>query len=360
MAARVGGMAEGIYSCHPRQMITKKPLHVNDEEVFDGMSRDERPLSQPTTMSYTVQRIRLAEICRSIVDRSPLAMAHTSGLSHDAVIDIDTELQTLINDVPAFYSMSESALMETYGLIQSQAEKIVFQGRTTYTLLYLQRCKLHLPYFARSFEDPAYSSSREICIMHARLIIQSNLWQENLDIDAATRVKFIELLIGVFVACTVLLMDLSVNPSSPQYERQRGEVHKAFRVIEEAKNESETTAKLVDSLVHILRKYNAPPPNSVLEQQQSDANPRKLMDLSIPEAPRYSEDGEIAFPRASHGQSGVSDGIGLGMAAEGPLNQVGDDLSSYWNEFTQNFEQGIDVNSFDWDNIFLELDSSSI
>ena len=211
MAARVGGMTEGIYSCHPRQMITKKPLNINDDDVFDGMSRDERPLSQPTTMSYTMQSIRLAEISRSIVDRSPLAMAHTSGLSHDAVMDIDTELQTLINDVPAFYSMSESEIMENYGLPQPKAENIAFQGKITYFLLYSQRCKLHLPYFARGYEDPAYYSSREICIKYGRLIIQSELWLKNSDIETATRFKFTGLLIGAFLACIVLLMQLCVN-----------------------------------------------------------------------------------------------------------------------------------------------------
>jgi hypothetical protein len=359
-------MTEGIYSCHPRQMITKKPLNINDEEVFDGMSCDGRPLSQPTTMSYTIQSIRLAEISRSIIDRSPLAMAHTGGLSHDAVMDIDTELQTLINDVPAFYSMSEFALVETHGLTQTQAENIVFKGRITYLLLYLHRCKLHLPYFTRSFEDPAYYSSREICIKYARLIIQSELWEENLGIDSAIRFKFTALLIGVFLACIVLLMDLCVNPLSPQYEKQREEVYKAFKIIEEAKNESETTGKFVDSLVHILRKYNVSPLKSVPNQQQqpaaggAGAGGEEQMALDIPEAPGYNEYGEIAFPRASHDQFGVSDVLGLDMAAEGPLNEGGDDFSSYWNDFTQSFEQGVDRNSFDWDSIFLELDSSFI
>ncbi|KAF2092866.1 hypothetical protein NA57DRAFT_69468 [Rhizodiscina lignyota] len=345
-------------------------LHRIDHPSNAGMANTARAEIGRRIWWYLIS---LAEISRSIVDRSPLVMAHSGGLSHDAVMDIDTELQTLINDVPAFYSMSESALMETYGLTQTEAENIIFQGKTTYFLLYSQRCKIHLPYFARGVEDPAYYSSREICIKHARLIIQSELWQENSDIDTATRFKFTGLLIGVFLACIVLLMDLCVNPLSPQYEKQREEVYKAFKIIEEAKKKSETTAKFVDSLVHILRKYNVPPLKSVPKQQlqstayrgsgggseqQSQAIPCKEMVLDISETPGYNECGERAFPRASHGQCGVSDGLGHFMAADGPPNESGDDLSSFWNDFTQNFEQGIDVNSFDWDNIFLSLDSS--
>ncbi|KUJ06325.1 uncharacterized protein LY89DRAFT_726634 [Mollisia scopiformis] len=354
MAARVGGMAEGIYSCHPRQMITKKPLNINDDEVFDGMSRDERPLSQPTAMSYTMQRIRLAEISRSIVERSPLAMAHTDGLSHDAVMDIDTELQTLINDVPEFYSMSKSALMQTYRLTQSQAEKVVFQGLTTYFLLYTQRCKLHFPFFAHSFENPAYYPSRDICIKYAHLIIQSKLWLENSDIDCATGFKFAGLLIGVFLACIVLLMDICTNPLSPQNEQQREEVYKSFQIIQEAQNESQTTAKIVGSLVHILQKYNQQPLDSTHQQPRAPAQTDMALDVS--QAPGYSECGAIVPPMSSY--IGVTDS--LNIAEDGPPNEGGDDLSSYWNNFTQSFEQGIDVNSFDWDNIFLELDSSFI
>jgi hypothetical protein len=70
-------MTEGTYSCHLRRMITKKPLNINNHEIFDGMSHDERPLSQPTSMSFSMQKFRLAEISRKTVDRSPLAIAAT-------------------------------------------------------------------------------------------------------------------------------------------------------------------------------------------------------------------------------------------------------------------------------------------
>lgn len=119
-------------------MTTEKLLKINHEELLDGMSRHERPLSLPTSMPYTLQRIRLAELSCNIFDQSPLMMAHTGGLSHDAVMDIDTELQTLINDVPGFYSMTPSMLVETYGFTQTRAADISFQGKIVYFLLYSQ------------------------------------------------------------------------------------------------------------------------------------------------------------------------------------------------------------------------------
>ena len=46
-------------------MVVKKPLNINDEELSDGMSRIEQPLSLPTAMSYSLQKIRVAEMYSS-------------------------------------------------------------------------------------------------------------------------------------------------------------------------------------------------------------------------------------------------------------------------------------------------------
>jgi hypothetical protein len=73
-------------------MITRKPRHVNDEDMFL-----EQPLSVPTTMSYPLHRIKISEICRNLVDRNPLASAHLGGPSCGDVMDIDTDFQILLN-----------------------------------------------------------------------------------------------------------------------------------------------------------------------------------------------------------------------------------------------------------------------
>ncbi|CAH0044340.1 unnamed protein product [Clonostachys solani] len=375
MAARVGGVSEGIYSCHPRQMITKKPLNINDEEVLDGMSRHERPLSLPTSMSYTLQRIRLAEISRNIVDRSPLMMAHTGGLSHDAVMDIDTELQTLINEVPGFYSMTPHMLMETYGLTQTRAADIVFQGKVVYFLLYSQRCKIHLPYFIRSSEDSAYYSSREICLKHARLLIRSDIWSEDADIDNVIQNKLTELLVGVFLACAVLLMDVFVSPLSPQHQEQREEIFRSFKIMDIAKRGSETTAKFVDSLIHILRKNQTSASDRVSGEQQEplaysgrkgERDPQTFpyeettFDNTVP--PGYDVYDNFRFLETTEDPFSVNNGPNPTIGSGEHLDLTREDISSYWTNFTHDFEEGVEIDgkSFDWDSIFMELDSSFI
>jgi hypothetical protein len=365
LAARFTTRTEGVYSCHPRQMITKKPLNVNDEDVFDGMNRTEQPLSQPTVMSYSLLRIRLGEISRNIVDRTPLIMAHLGGPSRDDIIDIDTDIQTLINDIPPFFNMSRQKLLETYDLTPTQAVNILFQGYTFSFLLHAQRCKLHLPYFIRGCVDTAYSSSREICVKSARLIVQSESNLADSGLRNTTRFKFCGLLAGLFMASIVLIMDLCVNKSSVQYAIQRTEAAEAFRILEEAKKESGTAAKFVDSLMHILRKHKVPAPKSTLPPRtQGDKRTERVSTIpdgtirgNIPARQAHDTSLENPLEEASSNVVVVSNDSCVNL-----IDDLSDemDLSTCFDELTHSFEQGTDFPDFDWNNIFTDLHSSFI
>jgi hypothetical protein len=49
------------------------------------MSQDQKPLSWPTVMSYLLQRIRIAEIMRSLTDRNALTMSYAGDLSYNVI-----------------------------------------------------------------------------------------------------------------------------------------------------------------------------------------------------------------------------------------------------------------------------------
>jgi len=356
--SRFRGTASGVYQCNPRHMLTRKPLNLNDEDLVDGMILTEKPLSQPTTMSYSLQRIRLAEISRQLVDRTPLVMAN--GPSHDVVMDIDTELQSLINNTPQFFLMSAAELAATYQLDLSRAADIAHQGYMFFGLLYSQRCALHFPYFSRGFVDSTYASSRQICLQSARKVIQLEAQLGTSGLTTTIRYKFLGLLVSIFMASIVVLMDLCQNKSSAQQEKQRKELAEAIRIIEEARHESETAAKFLDSLLHVLRKHKLLPP-----KRTGDQLPKPgigIDKLSMESAgmienaiPTQSFDASIAVPMGSSGIFDVNGSGDTGMTDDPFAN--GEDLSSYFNELAQTFEQGVD---FDWNDIFSGLDPSSL
>ena len=365
MSARLGVGAPGVYQCHLRQMMVKKPLNINDEELSDGMSRIEQPLSQPTAMSYSLQRIRLAEISRNIVDRTPV-LAHASGPSLQVVMDIDTELQLLLNDIPPFFSMSKGDLSEIYHLDTSEAAKIAHHGYIFHSCVHAQRCKLHFPYFSRGFGDPAFACSRDLCLQSARLVIRTQSRLESSGLCIATRFKFLGLLLGVFMASIVLLMDLCHNKSSPQQEERRGEIAGAFQTLEEARHESETAAKFLESLMHVLRKHKVCPPQHTGAQPLQPGVGFMQLPTAAGEAAvgnaskiqRYDEPAMLSTPTASSSVLGSNEAGSMNMSADGFAN--GEEFPSYFNDFAQEFGQGVDVDSIDWNNIFSGLDSSFI
>ena len=360
MAGRVGG----IYQCHLRQMMVRKPLNINDEEVIDSMSRIEQPLSQPTSMSYSLQRIRLSEISRSIVDRTPIIMAYAGGPSLDVVMDIDTELQLLINDIPPFFSMSVADLTEIYQLDSSQAAKIAHQGYMFHSLVYTQRCQLHFPYYSRGLVDPACAPSRDICLQSARSVIRNESQLEKSGLCTATRFKSLGLLLGVFMASIVVFMNLCHDKSSAQQEEQRGEIADAFRILEEGRHESETAAKFLDSLMHVLRKHKVSPPKQTGAQPLIPRVGDEQLPTAVGEAvacngsttQRYGESAMLSISMASSSVLGSNETSGINVA--GDVLPNGDDFPSYFNDFAQSFEQGFDVSTIDWNEIYSELDTS--
>lgn len=342
-------------------MMVKKPLNINDEELVDGMSRTEQPLSQPTAMSYSLQRLRLSEISRRIVDRTPLVTGQTFGPSHDVVMDIDTELQLLTNDIPPFFSMSKAGLTEIYQLDSSQAVKIAHQGYIYHSLLYAQRCKLHFPYFTRGYVDCAYASSRDICLQSARLIIRTESQLETSGLCIATRFKLLGLLVSVFMASIIVLMDLCHNKSSSQQEERRGEVVDAFRILEEARHESETAARFLDALMHVLRKHKVSPPKHSGEQSLKprigyEQLPTAAAASNTSTTQSYAEPAMASTLRDPPRVLGSNETSSIDMAGDSFANA--EEFPSYFDEFAQSFEQGIDAGSIDWNNFLSGFDSS--
>lgn len=308
-------------------MMVNKPKNLNDEEVVDGMSETERPLSLPTAMSYSLCRIRLAEISRRLADRTPLTSGHSGGPNHDVVLDIDTELQMLLNDTPAFFSMSLQELMATHQLSYSRAIIISQQGRMVRSFIHARRCELHFPFYSRGFDDPVYASSRDVCVQSARLLIQGQ--------PIRAPYRFLGLLVGVFMASIVLVVDLCHGKSPSHKVLNQEAVAKACGILDEARHESATAAKFLDSLMQLLRKHKISPPRQpLIETPRSNTgseNVQLILDLAI-----------------NNTTSTITPDVELPISG---------DLTTYFDDMAQSFEQG---GGFDWDNMLSDLGSAFV
>ncbi|KAL3963749.1 hypothetical protein ACCO45_000753 [Purpureocillium lilacinum] len=56
---------EGTYTVLPSHMVVRKPRNANDQDIVEGREVIDRPIEEPTCVSYLLQRIRLAECLKS-------------------------------------------------------------------------------------------------------------------------------------------------------------------------------------------------------------------------------------------------------------------------------------------------------
>jgi hypothetical protein len=341
-------------------MITKKPLNVDDDDLIDGLTIVEKPLSYPTEMAFFLQRCRLGEVSRHIVDRTSLIMARTAEPNREDIMDVDTEVQMLMNDLPVFFTMSEEDLVATYGLSQRRAAGICQQGHNARFLLHVQRCKLHLPYFTRGFSNMTYAPSKEICLSSARLIIQSELDIENT--SPRNHYKFCSLVLGIYMSSIVLLMDFCINRNSPYRDRQRKDVAEAFRLLLEGKKESEAASHFVDSLMQILKKHNlAPFKVASTQSTQKDGPTRHQLHTPPADGIIMGNSNAPICPNSLASQS-PSHHLDMNNCTNMTVDWTDGnlDLTSYLNVLDQSFEIGIEAGNINWENIFSDLGSTII
>jgi hypothetical protein len=342
-------------------MMTRKPLNINDSELFDGMSRDERPQSEPTAMSYFMHRTKLAEISRSMVDRTVLSISNSGEPSYNDIMDCDTELQILENDIPQFWTMSTIQLIERYNMTIEQADRIRYQSHSVYFFIYTARLKWHLPYFTRALTNPVYSASRQICVSYASKIIKLQTSTEHKNFRQVTCYYFTFLILGVFMSSVVLLMDLCGNRSSPNYDKQREEVVEAFRLLEDSKEESEIAAQFVSTLMNILQKHKVGPPMPSHQSTSQPISPALAEHYQTTSASGIIGDQLCIATQCSLGVTSSKALIDTASTMDFSTTETwSGDLASCFGEFTQSFKNGGgDVGSLDWNDFFSDLNFPS-
>lgn len=250
LAARYGGSGENVYQSNPLHMNVNKPLNINDVDLSTDEAQQSRPLSQQTDMSYFLQRIRLSEISRSIVDQ-----INSDPFNRRAnIMTMDGQLVEMMNEVPAFLLLN--SYQDTIGCTNSNHSFV--QAYFLNTLLHTQRCKLHLATLTcTSTMDPTYTSSHAACLQSARqlLHIETTLLRSQ-NPFARRPQRPPASLYSIFVATITLLMDVCLNkPSEIPAVLQAGDLVEGLQMIADAREDSLAAAKLYESLMQIIGRY---------------------------------------------------------------------------------------------------------
>ncbi|KAG9189634.1 hypothetical protein G6011_06502 [Alternaria panax] len=123
-----------IWRAWQRRVPVKSAAHEREQATEHRRRRlihqQSQPLSQQTDMSYFLQRIRLAEIPRNIVDR--IGSDPSNRRTH--IMAMDYELVEMMNEIPKFLQLD--SYQNTIGCTKSS--QIYIQAYFLNTLLHTQ------------------------------------------------------------------------------------------------------------------------------------------------------------------------------------------------------------------------------
>lgn len=251
-----GGPQEGTYLIHPAHMHVRYPQIVSGDLTAQGDQSDGSE-STPTTMSYFLQRIRLSEICRTIVDSIPRFLDDIDMVDYDKIIALDDQFEDLTKSFPVFFHLDEESRLRSRGT-DHRFPHIATQRYLIHLGVLNRRCKLHQPYLIRGFVEPKYAFSRDVCLRSARNALEVNRVLEKTKSDlGCAPARFGTVMHHVFMATVVLVMDLCFNKIEGQEEQRQAEVMGACRMLQEAKQDTVLSKMFLDPLMDILQKHRA-------------------------------------------------------------------------------------------------------
>lgn len=326
------GPQEGNYALSPSHMVVRKPRNANDEDLILQISHAEQPLNQPTSMSYSLQRIRLAEIFRGFNDKVHSSIDASDTTRYRNILDVDAELDRFATEIPEFLQLQDSGNMHDTRFNNDRTSTLMITQRyMLHSVFNGQRCKLHLPYLVRGFTDRTYAYSREICLKVARLIIHVERQVGKEDISfVLTRLRFAGTLYSVYMACIVLVMNVCCNKGTELERLCHQEIVDACGILDSAQAESMIASKLLSSLVQVLCKHQIVIPGLKMStqtmQHQNENDPSR-------DVPVYVVSRSVEY------ENGVSTMGAL------PPNQVP----------PNDIEIGLDLDSIDWTLLFQDL-----
>ena len=361
LAARYGGPCEGVYQTHPRHMTVNRPLNINDIDIGPNGISAESPATEPTDMSYFLERLRLAEISRSIVDHSLMSATSLGRPNYyTQVMAMDFELDQLIKNMPTFFQLTNYEHVSD----PSRARSIFTQAYMLNSLMHTQRCKLHITYLtSESKDNPAYAASRDICLRSAQQItrIETQLLRSRQPF-VRVRLRLTAILYSIFMASIILLMDVCVHrPASLQRELFNGDVAEALKILKDARSHSLAAAKLFESLMQIVAKHCAQHPQLPMTQTPSVSSP--LVGLShgtsasslifnSMHSPFRHDSLSLSGNTANFNPSSVCDDLQRGNTCEPAV--VANALP------TQGMEDVVNMDNIDWGDFFSDMLSSSL
>ncbi|KAI8724310.1 hypothetical protein NCS52_00288800 [Fusarium sp. LHS14.1] len=170
LIASVPGPQEGIYSFHTKHMCVRYPANLDDEDIRpDGLYSEGLPADQLTQMSYFLQRLKFAELCRDVMDGLPSGEA---SLPYDQVLRMSSRYTDFMDRLPWFFCADEKSTAQT-AVLASRRPYLLPQKSVLLYGIYSRIGRLHRPFLLRGTDEKeSLSVSHSLAIQCAERIIE--------------------------------------------------------------------------------------------------------------------------------------------------------------------------------------------
>ncbi|KAF4334981.1 hypothetical protein FBEOM_11178 [Fusarium beomiforme] len=302
-SAKAEGTSGLPYLIQPKLISTNLPKHINDDDLSSPECK-EKPLSEPTSMSYYLQRLKVAEVIRCISDQTP---RDPSEASCELILSLDAKLEALLCELPDFFKIELAESKETRHIDQAY-HYIPMQRLLVNLVINLFRCGLHLPYLPGRANKTLHAFSRQASLKAARVVLSTHRGMGVTDMShSADFMKIQGTIFHMFVGALVFTTDICCNQARGQDgETQYSELISVLKQLDNTKGHSQMAAKLLDVLTELLIKYGIWSPSTTISTYNENET---LLNAGL----MGDDDLDIPFPFDELWETYIEHPLGLDM-----------------------------------------------
>ena len=167
-----GGPLDGTYTVHPRQMNVELPRNLNDDDLSFGSEALASPSHIATQASSFLQAIRLAEICRAVIDAQNFDDDVADTAYNERVLALDKLFENAIADFPPPLALNAP-------IPEGAPRFLCLQRASIHLGFHSRRARLHRPFLLHKDSNgqhgTRYPVSREICVRSARTVLDVSM-----------------------------------------------------------------------------------------------------------------------------------------------------------------------------------------
>ncbi|KJK63877.1 Zn2-Cys6 binuclear cluster domain protein [Aspergillus parasiticus SU-1] len=347
----LSGPQEWTYLINPEHMKVDRPLNLDDDE-FEGHSGLPRPISTPTDMSFSLERLKLGIVCREVIDATSHEHLYGIEVSYEKILELDRKFHQALAEIPDFFRLDPTSRRRFASLYQSRPT-IAWQRCLLQQGYFSRLCRLHRQFFIRGAREPLYSYSHIVCLQSARKVLEiKRIMDEDEPKFTPPSSVVWSVMHHVFMAAVILLLDVCFNWDDILAEKRKEEVLDACRMLSNAQLSSSLVKEGINAMMGVLQKHwkygklaASPDRNSSL-----NVNP---VGLDAPRKPLPSTSGASYTPATT-----------IELDPPGDLaSNVGDtserQLEDIWSEMLDN-GANLDLGDTDWTGLLTELTNATM